>query len=89
MSQRSEMEKVIRSGGAVIHKGVHYRSISALPSEADMALGDPDREAEAAKELSAEVERLNAELAKLKKTSKADEPAKSKDVAKDAKSAKE
>lgn len=62
---RREMEHVIRSGGSVLHAGTLYSRVEALPSEADLAKGDPAQEQAAAANLEAQIADLRAQLDRL------------------------
>lgn len=65
MLNREEMEKVIRSGGSVLYQGSIISRIEALPSAAELAKGDPDKEAQAANDLQVQINQLQTQLAQL------------------------
>lgn len=62
---RAEMERVIAEGGSVLHGGQHISQIKDLPTEADLAKGDPDKEQAAAGNLQAQIDALQAQLGAL------------------------
>lgn len=62
---RQEMEQVIRDGGSVLHGGRLYTKIATLPTEAQLAAGNPEQEAAAKANLQSQVEALQAQLADL------------------------
>lgn len=75
---RKEMEAVIASGGSVLYGGRTIAHASQLPSEADLAKGDPEAETAAANALQQQIADLQAQVAKLTPApdSKADAKAK-------------
>lgn len=62
---RNEMEQVIKSGGSVLYKDQILFHLSQLPSEADMAAGNPEQEAAARAALDAQIAALTAQRARL------------------------
>lgn len=82
MGQREKYAKSINAGRAVIIKGKHYNRIVDLPSEADLSVGDPKKEAATAEQLKKDIEKLHSELAKVEKE-KAAEKADAKAAAKE------
>lgn len=62
---RSEMEAVISGGGSVLHGGRIITRVQDLPSEAELAQGNPDATQAAQARLEAEVARLQEQLARL------------------------
>jgi hypothetical protein len=70
MLSREQMEAVIRSGGSVLHQGRIISRIEALPSAAELAKGDPDKEAQAAQSLQQQIDQLQAQLAELQEPPK-------------------
>lgn len=62
---RKEMEAVIASGGSVLWNGQTLWQAGQLPSAADLAAGDPAKEAAASADLHAQIAQLQADLAKL------------------------
>lgn len=62
---RAEMEQVIREGGSVKHGGRIISRLEHLPSDADLAKGDPAKEAKAAGDLQAQIDQLQQQLAGL------------------------
>lgn len=68
-NQLRHMEEVIADERSVMHNGQILSSLEQLPSEADLAAGDPAKEAEAKANYQAEIERLQGELAKLQSSS--------------------
>lgn len=69
LTEREEMVAVIRGGNSVIHNGTHYgkSNIDELPSDAYLAAGDSDKEAELAANLQAQLEETQAQLSALQK----------------------
>lgn len=65
MMSRAEMEQVIRSGGSVLHQGSVITRLELLPSEADLARGNPEQEAAVAEGLRAQLAELQAQLERL------------------------
>ena len=68
------MAEIIRDGGSVTHGGVLYREISELPSDAELSLGDSQKEKEAKADILAEMQKLQAELEVLKSKEAEDKP---------------
>lgn len=62
---RGQMEQAIREGGSVLYGGQVITRIDHLPSEAELAKGDADKEAAAASDLQALIDALQAQLASL------------------------
>lgn len=62
---RTQMEAVIRGGGSVLHDGKLHTQLHTLPTEGDLAAGDPQRETQAANALQAQMADLQAQLDKL------------------------
>lgn len=62
---RKEMEAVITGGGSIIYQGRHISRMDDLPKAADLAKGDPDKEAATMTDLQAQIAALQAEMAKL------------------------
>ena len=62
---RAEMEAVIKSGGSVLYQGRTLSRPEHLPSAAELAQGDPAKEAEASADLQAQIADLQAQLAQL------------------------
>lgn len=62
---RDEMEAVIKGGGSVLWQGHTLSRIQDLPSAADLAAGDPAKEAQATADLQAQITALQAQLAQL------------------------
>lgn len=56
------MIEVIREGGSVTLGGIIYTNVADLPSEVELAQGDPVKEAAAVDALKAEIERLHSQL---------------------------
>ena len=65
---RAGMEAAIRRGGAVIHKGVHYKSLADLPDEATITEGDAQASAAAKAALDAQIAALATQRAALGET---------------------
>jgi DNA uptake protein ComE-like DNA-binding protein len=63
--QREHMERVIKEGGSVYHRGAIINNVAHLPSEAQLAKGDAGREDAARKSLAARRALLDAEEAEL------------------------
>lgn len=63
---RKQMESVIDSGGSVMYNGRIIAHKHVLPSEAQLAAGNPAMEKEATVLLTDEIAKLNAQLAALK-----------------------
>lgn len=62
---RAAMEQAIRSGGSVMHQGRLITTVEQLPSEAELAAGDPEAEQAAQASLQAKVAELQRQLAQL------------------------
>lgn len=65
---RAEMESVIAGGGSVLYDGHTLTRVEQLPSAAQLAAGDPAKEAEATADLQAQIAELQAQLATLQPT---------------------
>jgi hypothetical protein len=65
MLSRNEMEQVIRNGGSVLHGGRILTKMEHLPTDADLAVGNPEQEAQAAAALEAQIVALQAQHARL------------------------
>ena len=65
---RQQMAEVLRNRGSVAYQGRIIKDISEIPSEADLAVGNPVEEKAAESNILAEMARLKEELAKLKAT---------------------
>lgn len=63
---RDEMMKAIDQGGSILFKGRIITQKHLLPSEAELALGDPAREAEATVLLQDQITKLSDQLSALK-----------------------
>jgi hypothetical protein len=63
---RAEMEATIAAGGSVLYQGRIIASAHHLPTEAQLAAGDPVREAKAKQDLEAQVNRLQEQIDALK-----------------------
>lgn len=62
---RNEMEQVINSGGSVLLGGRLYTRVADLPNDAQLAAGDPEREAAAATTLQQQIAQMQAQLEQL------------------------
>lgn len=62
---RAGMEQVIREGGSVLHNGRVIGRVEALPSDADLAVGDEQATTAALDGLRAQREQLDAQERKL------------------------
>lgn len=62
---RSEMEQTIIQRGSVLYRGRIISRIQDLPSDADLAAGDPAQEAAAAAALDAQIAALQAQRARI------------------------
>lgn len=62
---RDEMAQVIRDGGCVELAGRMILTEAALPTEADLAVGDPAQEATALAALQTQMIALQAQMTKL------------------------
>jgi hypothetical protein len=85
LSPREQMIAVIRNGGSTVHKGKHIKHVSQVPSEAELAAGNPQAEAEAAARLKAQAEEIDAQLKQLEAAKKEASTAKDEKAAPDAK----
>lgn len=65
MLSRQEMERVIQQGGAVLYRGRSIARVQDLPSEAELAQGDPQAELQAAANLQTQMAELQRQLAQL------------------------
>src|SRR5689334_6019815 len=65
MLSRTDMERVIQSGGSVLHGGRILTKLEHLPTEADLAVGNPEQEAVAAAALEAQIAALQAQYDRL------------------------
>lgn len=65
MLSRDQMEQVIRSGGSVLHGGRLIGRVEQLPTDADLARGNPAQEALAAQALEAQIAALQAQYDRL------------------------
>lgn len=63
---REDFFRVLREGGSVVYNGFLVKTVADIPSEAELAKGNPDAEAEAKANILAEMDRLKADLALLK-----------------------
>jgi hypothetical protein len=73
-SPREEMLKILRDGGTTMHKGQHIRSVADIPSDAELAKGDPEAAKQAEAILRARLEDAQKQLALLSENSKSEEP---------------
>lgn len=62
----AEMRSIIARGESVLWNNMVISDAAHLPSEAQMAVGDPEAEAQASDHLRAQISKLQAELADLK-----------------------
>lgn len=60
---RPQMEQEIIQGRSVVYKGRTYTRVQDLPSEAELARGDPEQEAQVAAGLQAQIDALRQQLA--------------------------
>jgi hypothetical protein len=67
---RAGMEQAIKDGGSVMYKGKILTSLDQLPSEADLAAGDSQRESQARENLLKQKDAIDKELAKIGKAKK-------------------
>lgn len=65
MLTREQMEQAIARGGSVLHQGRIISRVQDLPSAAELAEGDPERESATANSLQQQIADLQAQLAKL------------------------
>jgi len=72
--KRSEMEQIIVQGGSVLYQGRTISRVQDLPSEADLAVGDPAQEAAATAALQAQMADLQAQIDRLSQPAKTKEP---------------
>jgi len=75
---RDEMEAVIKGGGSVLYQGRTLSSVAQLPSVAELAQGDPDKEAAATADLQAQIAQLQQQLATLQPSAPAAKSSKKK-----------
>ena len=66
MITREAMERTIAGGGSVLYHGIVISSIADLPSVAALAQGDPAKEAVAIVALTAQMQALQADIARLR-----------------------
>lgn len=66
MLTRDEMAAIIKGHGSVLYAGRIISREQDLPSEADLAAGNPDRAAAVAADLQAQIDRLSADLERLR-----------------------
>jgi len=59
------MEQVIGAGGSVLHGGRLYTRVADLPTDAQLAAGDPERELAAADAMQAQIATLQAQYEQL------------------------
>lgn len=62
---RNEMEQVIVVGGSVLFQGRLIGRVQDLPTDADLAKGNPEQEAHAAAALDAQIAALQTQRARL------------------------
>lgn len=62
---RAEMAQVIQGGGSVLYLGRTLTSLAQLPSEAELAEGDPEQSAAVVSALDAQIQALQAQRDKL------------------------
>lgn len=62
---RSQMEQVIANGGSVLHGGKIITRVMDLPTDADLAVGDPNRETQIANDLQQQIDHLQAQMERL------------------------
>jgi hypothetical protein len=65
MSLRKVHEDAIRAGKTVFIRGKHYNSVAALPTEADLSVGDTKKEEATAAQIKLDIENLKRELEKV------------------------
>lgn len=63
---RAEMQAAIAAGGVVLHNGRIYNDPKDLPTEAELAKGDPAREKKAQDDIQAQIAALQAQIDGLK-----------------------
>lgn len=71
---RAEMQSAIAAGGVVLHDGRIYNDPNLLPTEAELAKGDPAKEEKAREDLQAQIDALKSQLAVLTVRSPAPKP---------------
>jgi hypothetical protein len=64
---RSDMEKTIKEGGSVIHKGEHITRVEDLPTDTDLAIGDESAEDTQMRRLEEQQKALEQEKTRLAK----------------------
>lgn len=62
---RAEMEATLAAGGSVLYGGRLIARVEHLPSEAELAQGNPDAEAVVAEKIQAQIGKLQEQMAKL------------------------
>jgi hypothetical protein len=67
---RAGMEHAIRNKGSVLHNGAVHTTFDTLPTNADLAKGDPDMEDHARAELLQARAAIDAQLAKIGRAGK-------------------
>jgi hypothetical protein len=67
-----EMKAVIAGGGSVLYKGQIIAKEGQLPTEAELAKGNPEQEAQAQASLQAQITQLQAQLHQLQGGSQAE-----------------
>lgn len=72
---RKQMEQVLAQGGSVLYNGQVITQADALPTDADLAAGDPTREQALVAKLQADIAAKNAELESLRKSTQSQAPA--------------
>ncbi len=73
---RKGMEQIVQGGGSVLHKGQLFTTVAQLPTEAELAKGNPLAERAAEQDLKRRLAETQAELDKLKAATKTEEPKK-------------
>jgi hypothetical protein len=68
---RDQMEAVIANGGSILYGGRLITRVEHLPSEADLAAGNPDAEAKAAERLQQQMDALQKQMARLQEQQQA------------------
>jgi hypothetical protein len=66
MMTRARMEEVIRGGGSVMLGERIISKVEELPSEVELAKGDPEREQQVQQSIEAQIEDLHKKLDELK-----------------------
>lgn len=74
---REGMERTIREGGSVLYRAPNgerrlIMTVDQIPSAAELAKGDPGKEAAARDDLARQIANLQAQVASLKPSKKAD-----------------